>query len=229
MSKTKRTVWHYGRVSLIPVLGLVLAVCGRDTGQQAAGTAADTTGMTGGVVPPAAETPAPGTGAVPPSGAPMTLSASEITSILATTDSAEILPSQLALEKAQSEAVKAYAQRMINDHGMLEDSLQAMVHRQNITPAPNQLSQQLHSQTQSTMQRLQGLSGAEFDQAYMQAMVQSHQEALSMIDNQLLPSTQDQQLRMAIMQQVRPIVSSHLTEAQQIQQSLGTQTGMGAR
>lgn len=227
MSKTKRTVWHHGRVMLVPILGLVLAFCGRDTGQQAAGTATDTTGMTG--VPPAAETPAPGTGAVPPGGVPMALSVPEITSILSMTDSAEILPSNLALEKSQNELVRAYAQRMINDHGMLEDSLHAMMRRENITPAPNQLSQQLHHWTEGAVQRLQGLSGAEFDQAYMQAMVQSHQEALSMVDNQVLPATQDQELRMAITQQVRPLIVSHLEQAQQIQQSLNAQTGTGAR
>jgi|GEM_PF-457142 len=219
MSRKKRTLWYHGRSFLIPVLGLGLAVCGRDTSRQAE-TAVDTTG----VVPPAAETPAPGTGTVPPGGMATALSVPEITSILSTSDSAEIMPSRLALEKAQNAAVKAYAQRMINDHGMLEDSLRAMMSRQNITPAPSQLTHQLHNWTESTVQRLRGLSGAEFDQAYMQAMVQSHQEALNMIDNQILPATQDQQLRMALTQQVRPLISSHLTEAQQIQQTLGTPT-----
>lgn len=214
MSNTIRSGLYFSRLLLVPVLGLGLAVCGRPD-QRAAGTTPDTTGMIGGAVPPAAETP-------PPAGTTMALSAPEITEVLSTSDSAEILPSKLALEKAQNPAVKAYAQRMIKDHGMLEDSLHAMMRRQNITPAPSPLSNQLESQTESAMQRLQGLSGAEFDRAYMQVMVQSHQEALNMVDNQLLPATQDAQLKMAISQQVRPIINSHLQEAQQIQQSLMT-------
>jgi putative membrane protein len=167
------------------------------------------------VAPPTAEM-------APPSGATTALSTPQISAILSASDSAEINPSKLAQQKAQNPQVKEYAQRMIKDHGMLEDSLRALERRENISPAPNPISQQLHSQTQSTMTRLQSLSGAEFDQAYMQAMVQSHQEALNMIDNQLLPATQDPQLRMALSQQVRPIVMSHLEAARQIQQSMST-------
>ena len=91
----------------------------------------------------------------------------------AASDTSEIQPSQLAGQKAENTAVRDFAQRMINDHGMLSDSLRAMAQANNITPAPNPLSQQVQSQTQTTLQRLQGLSGAEFDQAYMQAMVDS--------------------------------------------------------
>jgi putative membrane protein len=181
----------------------------------------DTTGMMGGAVPPAAE-------AAPPAGATTALSAQQVSAVLSASDSAEIKPSQLAQQKAQNAEVKAYAQRMLKDHGMLEDSLRALDKRENVSPAPNPVSQQLESQTESTMTRLQSLSGAEFDQAYMQAMVQSHTEALNVVDNQLLPATQDPQLRVAISQKVRPTIVSHLDAARQIQQSLAS-GGSGAR
>jgi putative membrane protein len=205
------------------VLGL--AFCGPGN-QQGAGTAAsDTMGVT--TVPPAAETMPPA-GTVPP-GAPGTaLSPGEVGAILSASDSAEIRPSQLAQDKAQHPEVKAYAQRMIRDHGMLEDSLRALEKGRNITPAPSTISQQLHQMTESAVQRLQGLSGAEFDRAYMQNMVQSHEQALNMVDNQLLPATQDPQLRQAIEQKVRPIIVGHLQSAQEIQRTLGSgsqQTG----
>lgn len=215
MSDAIRSGLRRSRLLLVPCVGFGLVFC-TSQDQRQAGMTTDTTGMIGGAAPPAAE--------MPPAGA--ALSTSQVTAILAATDSAEINPSRLAEQRAQNPQVKEYAGRMIREHGMLEDSLRAMEQRQNITPAPSQISQQIHSQTQSTMSRLQGLSGAEFDQAYMQSMVQSHQEALTMIDNQLLPSTQDPQLRTAISQQVRPIVMSHLEAARQIQQSL--QSGASA-
>src|SRR5690606_34295205 len=109
--------------------------------------------------------------------------------------------------------------------GMLEDSLRMMMQRENITPQPSNISQQLESQTQSTMQQLQNLSGAEFDRAYMQAMVQSHQQALNLVDQQLIPGTQDQQMRQALEQQVRPIIASHLELAQRLQQTLNAGAG----
>lgn len=219
MSDAIRSGLRHSRHLLAPCLALGLAVCGRGGEQQrTTGMGAETTM----VAPPTAEV-------APPSGATMALSAPQVSAILSASDSAEINPSKLAQQKAQNPQVKAFAERMLKDHGMLEDSLKALDRRENISPAPNPISQQLHSQAQSAMTRLQPLSGAEFDQAYMQVMVQSHQEALSMIDNQLLPATQDPQLRMAISQQVRPIVMSHLEAARQVQQSLASGGGTSGR
>jgi putative membrane protein len=164
--------------------------------------------------------PAPGT--VPPGGTTAALSTPQIVAVLTASDSAEIKPSQLAMQKAQNADVKAYAQRMITDHGMLEDSLKALERQENLSPAPNAMSQQIETQTRSTLQQLQGLSGAEFDRAYMQAMVQSHQSALNAVDTQLLPAAQDPKVKMALEQKVRPIIVAHLESAQEIQRSLGS-------
>jgi putative membrane protein len=145
----------------------------------------------------------------------------EIAAILAASDTAEIAPSQLAVQKGQNAGVKEFAQRMITDHGTLSDSLGAMAKANNLTPTPNALSQQIQSQTQTTLQSLQGLSGAAFDSAYVQAMADSHQMALSTIDSQLLVSAQNPQLRTALEQKVRPAVEMHLTQIKEIQGSLG--------
>ena len=147
----------------------------------------------------------------------------EIAAILAASDTAEIQPSQLALEKGQNAGVKEFAQRMITDHGMLSDSLGAMAQANNLTPTPNATSQQIQSQTQTTLQTLQGLSGAAFDSAYVRAMADSHQMALTTIDSQLIPSAQNPQLRTALEQKIRPAVSMHLDEIRRIQGSLGAQ------
>lgn len=221
MPNTSRSERRLGTAFLIPLLTLGLIAC-EPQGQQAAGDGGmDTTGM----VPPAAETQPPTTGAVPPGGAAPALAPAQVGGILSAADSSEIKPSQLAQERAQNEEVRAFAQRMIQDHGMLEDSLRMMMQRENITPQPSNISQQLESQTQSTMQQLQNLSGAEFDRAYMQAMVQSHQQALNLVDQQLIPGTQDQQMRQALEQQVRPIIASHLELAQRLQQTLNAGAG----
>ncbi len=145
-----------------------------------------------------------------------------IAAILSAADQAEIQPSQLAQQRAQNAQVREFAQRMVTDHTALSDSLRALTQRQNITPQENALSRQLQAQTDSVRQRLQGLSGAEFDREYMQYMVQSHQMTLNTIDQRLLPSAQNPQLRTAIEQQVRPAVANHLRDAQQLQGTVGT-------
>jgi putative membrane protein len=104
---------------------------------------------------------------------------------------------------------------------MLDDSLKAMAQANNLAPAPNPTSQQIQTQTQTTLQSLQGLSGAAFDSAYVQAMVQSHQSAQTAIDSQLIPTAQNPQLKTALEQKVKPTVAMHLEKAQKLQSSLG--------
>lgn len=220
MPTATRSELRPGRMLLGLLLIFGLAACGRGN-QNETMTSREAAPPTG-AVPPAAETAPPAPGTVPPGSGTATLSTPQIVEALSASDSAEIRPSQLAMQKSQNAEVKAYAQRMITDHGMLEDSLHALERQQNITPAPSPLSQQIDSQTQSMLQQLQGLSGAAFDQAYMQAMVQSHQAALNAVDTQLLPSAQDPQLRTALQQKVRPIIVAHLESAQAIQRSLGS-------
>jgi putative membrane protein len=145
----------------------------------------------------------------------------EILAILAASDSAEIAPSQLATTRAKSAEVKSFARMMIKDHGALEDSMKAMAQANNMAPAPNATSQQIQSQSEATLQSLQGLSGAAFDSAYVAAMVQSHQQAQTTVDSQLIPTAQNPQLKTALEQKVKPAVAMHLQNAQKIQSSLG--------
>lgn len=171
-----------------------------DTGAMGTMPAGDTMGMSGGA------------------GA---MTDANVAAVLSVADSGEIRPSQLAVNQAQNAQVREYAQMMVRDHGMLEDSLRALAQRLNVTPQPNQLSQQMRTQADSAVQALQGQSGAAFDQAYMQWMVQSHQATLNALDQQLIPAVQNPEMRTAVQQRVRPAVEQHLQRAQQIQSSLG--------
>ncbi|MBV9772750.1 MAG: DUF4142 domain-containing protein [Gemmatimonadetes bacterium] len=220
MSHTPRVDLPPTRMMLASLLVFGLAACGGGGDQQSGASTTDTT---------AADTTTtsttPGSTAAPMDSGSMAagaaLSDAQIAGVLSASDSAEINPSQLAMQKAQNAQVRAFAQQMVKDHGMLEDSLHAMAQQQNMTPATSPLSSQVQTAAQATMQSLQGASGAAFDRAYMDAMVQSHQMALNAVDTQLLPAAQNPQLKTALQQKVRPAVASHLQHAQQIQGSLG--------
>lgn len=197
-----RDSFRFGGVALLALL----AACGGGDDDVDAGMVSDTVMN---------DTAAPaGTAVVPmPDG--------EIVAVLSAADSSEILPSQLAAERAENAQVKEYARMMVRDHGILEDSMAALAQQNAITPAPNAMSQQMAAQTQSTVQSLQGLSGAAFDSAYVAWMVQSHQTALDALDQRLLPAAQNPQLRAAIEQKVRPTVQTHLQQIQQLRTSIG--------
>lgn len=223
MAHISHAVLPPARLTLAALLALGVAACGGGDQKTAGSANADVTdtatASTAAATPPSgAATPADSTAMA----ANPALSDAQVAGVLAASDSAEILPSQLATQKAQNAQVKQFAQQMLKDHGMLEDSLHAMARKQNMTPASSPVSAQVHTTSQNTMQSLQGQTGAAFDRAYMQAMVQSHQTALSTVDGQLIPAAQNPQLKTALQQKVRPTVASHLQHAQQIQGSLGS-------
>lgn len=150
-------------------------------------------------------------------------SEANIAAILTAANQREIQPSQLAQNQAQDAQVREFAERMVTEHGMLGDSLQALVQQQNIAPAPSPMVSRLQTETQAAVQRMQGLNGPEFDRAYVQDMVESHQMTLNALDTRLIPAAQTPQLRTALQERVRPAVADHLRRIQQIQSSVGLQ------
>ena len=67
--------------------------------------------------------------------------------------------------------VKAFGQRMIDDHGKANKELGAILERQGITPPT-----ELKGTEKATYDRLARLSGAAFDKAYISDMVKDHEQ-----------------------------------------------------
>jgi len=59
---------------------------------------------------------------------------------------------------------------MVTDHSKANDELKSLATKKNIS-----LPTTLDPKHQSTVQRMQGLSGAEFDRAYVDDMVEDHE------------------------------------------------------
>src|SRR5207302_11467093 len=84
---------------------------------------------------------------------------------------AEVELGQLATEKASSEDVKKFGQRMVDDHGKANDQLKQVASEEHIT-----LPEGLSAKDKATKDRLEKLSGAQFDRAYMRDMVKDHRQ-----------------------------------------------------
>src|SRR4051812_24650787 len=82
---------------------------------------------------------------------------------------AEVELGKLAADKATSPDVKAFGQRMVDDHSKANDELKALASQKGMTlpsaPEPAHKAMQ---------DRLSKLTGAAFDKAYMQEMVKDH-------------------------------------------------------
>ena len=85
---------------------------------------------------------------------------------------AQVQLAQLALQKTSNEAVKKFAQRMIDDHTAITQSLKSFADELGVqTPKPSKMDQQEYD-------RLSGLSGADFDREYLADMVKDHHRDL---------------------------------------------------
>jgi putative membrane protein len=82
---------------------------------------------------------------------------------------AEVDLGKLAADKASSQQVKDYGQRMVDDHGKANDELKTLAQTKNIT-----LPTDLSAKDKAQHARLSNLSGAAFDRAYMQATITNH-------------------------------------------------------
>ena len=86
----------------------------------------------------------------------------------------EIKLSELAEQKATAPAVKAFAKKMVVEHKMMSASMKPFAETWGLT-APMDMD----SGHQSEWNKLNGLSGKDFDKEYIDAMVSDHTKALS--------------------------------------------------
>jgi putative membrane protein len=82
----------------------------------------------------------------------------------------EVKLGELAEKNATSEDVKKFAKRMADDHGKCAKDLMSLASNKGVT-----LSKDLDKKSQETVDKLSKMKGADFDKAYMRAMVEDHE------------------------------------------------------
>jgi putative membrane protein len=92
---------------------------------------------------------------------------------------AEVTLGQMAAEKGQNEAVKDFGKRMVKDHGKANEELKNLAKSEGVT-----LPTEMSSEGKELQQRLQKLSGAEFDKVYMEEMVKDHKKDIEAFNQQ---------------------------------------------
>lgn len=78
---------------------------------------------------------------------------------------------QLAAEKATDPDVKAFGQKMVEDHGKANDELMAFAKGKGVT-----MPADLETKHQKMIDKLSSLSGADFDKQYVKQMVDDHKD-----------------------------------------------------
>ena len=121
----------------------------------------------------------------------------------------EIQAGALAMQNGQSTAVKTYGEHMVNDHTQASAELASIANQKQLT-VPTQLTEKHQAQLNS----LKPLTGTSFDKAFMNMMVSSHQEQVSLFEQASI-GVDDDELRELASNKL-PVLRAHLQEAQQL-------------
>jgi putative membrane protein len=148
----------------------------------------------------------------------------DILQVFFTANSADSAVSALARTRAKSAGVKEFARTMVSDDANLNKDAQNLAQSASITGTPNDKSMAWQSEADQTLSSLKGQSGSDFDNTYLGHEVQSLQKQLDELDQNLIPSAANADLKQ-MLQNSRATISTHLDQARQLQQTVGGTTG----
>lgn len=123
---------------------------------------------------------------------------------------AEVALGDIAQQKASSDQVRQFGQRMVQDHGQANEKLKPIAQAKGV-----QWPEQLKDKHQELADKLSQLSGKEFDKKYMEEMVKDHEKDVEKYEK-MAEKVEDQDLKQYI-ESTLPILREHLELAKQIE------------
>jgi putative membrane protein len=147
--------------------------------------------------------------------APAAITDANIAAIVVTANTIDIQYADMALAKSQNADVRSFATMVKKDHESVNEAATALVTRLGVTPEMNSVAFDLRDDAETKRLTLRDFEGFAFDSAYAANEVSYHTTVLGAIDNALIPSAQNAELR-ALLIQVRPAVAAHLSHAREL-------------
>jgi len=144
---------------------------------------------------------------------------SEIAAVLLAANGAEIEESRLAAARAANPEVRDYAERMLSEHTAANVDATMLFARNDVMPDPNDTSEEIAMQSDEAMRQMATQAGADFDRAYMTRQDEAHLSLLNLLDQSLIMSAVDVDLR-EMLEAMRPAVADHLQAARDLSSQL---------
>jgi putative membrane protein len=116
---------------------------------------------------------------------------------------------QLAEEKATTPAIKEFGRWMAADHSFANKHLGAVLREERQTFQPT-----LTAEQKQMKQKLEGLNGTQFDQQYVEHMVQDHEKTIPVFGREAKEGHNP--AIKAYAQNLTPVLEQHLTEAKEL-------------
>lgn len=139
-------------------------------------------------------------------------------------DQHEIAAAEQAQTKQLSGDAAEYAETLLEDHTRNLEATRGLMGLEgepgtadgDVPGADHDMVAQMREKHASERERLGQLDGEEYERAWIDAMVAGHTEALEMLDNQLIPSANNDNDLSSHLQNTRQAIARHLETAQQL-------------
>ena len=151
----------------------------------------------------------------------------QIAAIVVAANQVDIDAGKLAVKKTKNAEVKKFAELMVTDHTSVNKAATALVTKLKVTPEETDASKALVAGGKENTDKLEKLSGAEFDKAYVDNEVAYHKAVIDTLDTKLIPSAQNAELKNTLIS-VKPTIEAHLKHAEMVQSKLEGGTGSGS-
>lgn len=136
---------------------------------------------------------------------------SSFTTAAAQGGTAKVKLGNLALAKAQSSDVKRFAETIIADHTKANNDLKEIAARKSVA-----LPTDIDDEQKSVLEELSKLSGAEFDEEYVETMLEEHEKAVKVFGTQAQSGT-DADVK-AFAARYLPMLAAHLDSVKGIKE-----------
>jgi putative membrane protein len=136
----------------------------------------------------------------------------EIFGTLDAASAGEIEAARLASTKAASKAVRDYADMLVRDHQAARKAGADLARQIGVTPVPPSDNSMATAHAQE-IARLNQVSGAAFDKAFVEAMVADHRMVIDKVNGTLMPAAQNAALK-DWMRKLLPTLQDHLTRGE---------------
>jgi putative membrane protein len=140
----------------------------------------------------------------------------QISTVLSNINEGEIAAAKLAKSKATHKEVKEFADLMAKQHAENREENRNLTAKNKIRPQQSDLANSLKKDAENSNKNLKRTAKDQFDVAYVTGQVAMHEKALSTLDDILIPSAQDAELK-KYLEQTRTAVNTHLEHAKELQ------------
>lgn len=136
---------------------------------------------------------------------------------LHTMNTTELEVARLGVTRATNAQVKAFAQEVVRDHEKMAQDLTAAGHAAPMGGEPSDLTDDRREAIEELNEKS---AGNEFDEVWLERMIELHKDAIDDINEQMERTTTDAAMR-DMLEKARTSMQTHLSRAQDLEKQFG--------